>query len=142
LVSTKYENYNRYIDYNNGETVRSYEFITRSNKRAYLKFRRLASFVYYNVVAYRIEVTYDGEIELLSVLDGDVRTYANPDDPRLSSEQKQLMKVIDLGENLDTSYLLMETSYTNLRQATIVKHIVISENEYTIRKIQIKDNKN
>lgn len=140
LVNTKYENYKRYVDYSNGETVRSYEFITRSNKRAYLTFRRLASFVYYNVASYRIEVTYDGEIELLSVIDGDVRTYANPNDPRTSNEQKQLLKVKDLGENLDTTYLLMETSRTNLSQATLVKHIVISENEYTLEN-SIKDTK-
>ncbi len=140
LVNTKYKNYNRYIDYDNGETVRSYEFITRSNKKAYLKFRRLASFVYYNVVAYKIEVIYDGEIALLSVIDGDVTTYADPNDPRISSEQKQLLKVKDLGENADISYLLMNTSNTNLSQATIVKHIVLSENEYAIEN-SIKETK-
>jgi len=138
LINTKYQNYRRYIDYEKGETVREYEFLTRNNKIAYLKFRRLASFVNLNVVSYSIEVKYDGEIVLLSILDGDVKPYSDPNDPRISNESKDLMEISDIGEKDDTSYLLLNTKNTSILQATLVKHLILTENDYSMDHI-VKD---
>lgn len=132
LYENRYETYYRHVDYHSGETERSYIYITQSGKKAHLKFNRLASMVNPHVLAYRIEVIYDGLIEFISVLDGDIENYSNPGDPRTGQGHTKLMKIIEMDYlNLD-SRLLMETKTTKIKQATLVRHNVSSPVEYEL----------
>ncbi|MDW7660055.1 MAG: glycosyl hydrolase family 65 protein [Bacillota bacterium] len=132
LYENRYETYYRHVDYHKGETERSYIYITRTGKKAHLKFNRLASLVNAHILAYRIEVIFDGKIELVSVLDGDIENYSNPDDPRTGQGHTKLMEILQIDFKDLESRLLMETKSTKIKQATIVRHNVISPMDYEL----------
>lgn len=132
LYEDRYETYYRHVDFQCGETERSYVFITESGKKAHLKFNRLASMVNPHVLAYKIDVIYDGKIEFVSILDGEIENYSNPNDPRTGQGHTQLMEVEQIDyKNLD-SWLLMTTKTTKIKQATLVKHNILSQDEYEL----------
>ncbi len=130
LYENKYETYYRHVDYHCGETERSYVFITKSGKKAHLKFNRLASMVNPHVLAYKIEVIYEGHIEFTSILDGSIENYSNPGDPRTGQGHTQLMEILKIDYNTLESRLLMETKTTKIKQATLVRHNVSSPEEH------------
>ncbi|MBE0451448.1 MAG: glycoside hydrolase family 65 protein [Clostridia bacterium] len=132
LYEGRYETYYRHVDYQRGETERSYIYITQSGKKAHLKFNRLASMVNPHVLAYKIEVIYDGQIEFISVLDGDIENYSNPEDPRTGQGHTKLMEVLEMDFNDLESSLLLETKTTKIKQATMVRHNVSSPVEYEL----------
>ena len=132
LVSGNYNGYKRFLDMKNGEAVRSYIFKTSSGKSADLKFRRLASLSRFNLLAYQISVTYDGDIRLISVCDTDIENYSNPNDPRTGQGHTRLMSLEWLEEKNNIIYALMKTKTTNIEQLTTISHNITSNNCYEI----------
>lgn len=132
LYPGRYETYYRYLDYQKGESDRSYVFITKSGRKAHVKFTRMASFVYPHVFKYRIEVIFNGPIELKSVLDGEIENYANPLDPRTGSGHTQLMEIQRIGHEGNDSYVELKTKTTGIHQMTVVRHKVTASDSYTL----------
>ncbi|MBM7561680.1 glycoside hydrolase family 65 protein [Fusibacter tunisiensis] len=127
LIEGKFETYYRHLDYHKGTSERSYVFMTSSGYKGHLKFTRMASLVNPHLFLYRIEVIYDGAIRLESVLEGGVENYSNPADPRTGAGHTKLMTILKLGHTDAESFVTLETSNTNLQQATVVKHMVYSD---------------
>lgn len=124
LIKGRYQNYLRALDYLKGETRRSYTFITKSGKEAKLCFIRMASFVEKNNLIYRIEVEYEGDIELVSICDANIENYSNPNDPRTGQSHTELMKLMDLSCHGEDVHAIMQTQNTEIKQATAVHHKV------------------
>ncbi len=124
LVEGRYQEYLRTLDYLKGETCRSYVFITKSGKEAKLRFKRLASFVERNILVYRIEVKYEGQIELVSVCDANIENYSNSNDPRTGQSHTKLMKLLKLSYDGKDVRAIMQTQSTEIKQATVVRHQV------------------
>ncbi|MBF4694160.1 beta-phosphoglucomutase [Fusibacter ferrireducens] len=124
LVEGRYQAYLRTLDYLKGETRRSYIFITKSGRKAQLCFKRLASFVEKNILVYRIEVQYEGVIELVSICDTNIENYSNPNDPRTGQSHTQLMKLMALSHEGEDVHVMMQTQNTSIKQATTVRHHV------------------
>lgn len=122
------KNYYRTLDYQRGSAIRGYDYRTKSGKWAKISFERMASFEQVSTFVYQIKVAYDGEIELISVLDADVANHTDEKDPRLGKGHAKLMRCesLEADQTALTVKCLMSTQTTNLAQATVVKHSVDS----------------
>ena len=140
LTSGKYDNYYRWLDYQQGESERGYVYTTSSGKTAKLKFNRMASLKHLNFVIYRIEAEYDGNIELKSILEGDVENYTIPGDPRIGQGHTKLMDPVSMEPSGTYVHCVLRTKTTRIDQATVVRHHVESEHEYQISSV-VKNNR-
>jgi alpha,alpha-trehalose phosphorylase len=132
LATGKYEGYYRWLDYQQGESERGYAYKTESGKTAKLRFNRMASLKHLNFVIYRIEVDYEGVIELKSVLYGDVENYTTPGDPRIGQGHTKLMVPVSMEPSGRYIHCVLRTKTTGIDQATVISHLVESEHEYKI----------
>ena len=128
----KYHNYYRWLDYQQGESERGYSYKTNSGKVAKLRFNRMASLKHLNYVIYRIEVEYEGIIELKTVLDGDVENYTAPGDPRVGQGHTKLMVPVSMEPLGEYVHCVLRTKTTGIDQATVIRHFVESDHEYHI----------
>lgn len=135
LTSGKYQDYYRWLDYQQGESERGYAYKTESGRIARLKFNRMASLKHLNFVIYRIEVEYEGLIELKSVLLGDVENYTTPGDPRVGQGHTKLMDPVSIEPAGSYVHCVLRTKTTGIDQATVIRHHVDSEQEYQITSI-------
>lgn len=128
----QYKDYERILDYQTGESTRRFTFITESGKSAHIEFKRMASFTRKALMIYRISVVYDGEIELISILDTDIENYSNPDDPRTGQGHTRLMRLKQLNATNSRTCALMETSKSQLEQAVCVDHIIHTKQTFDV----------
>ncbi len=123
-----FKGYERILDYKKGISTRKYAYRTATGKWAQLEFSRLASLTQREVFVYEISVTFDGQIELISLLDLDIENYGDEKDPRVGKGHGKLMDCIYL--DCDDSRMLamgvLRTKSTLIEQATVVEHQVAS----------------
>jgi len=124
--------YERSIDFQTGESVRSYVYITREGKHAYVSFHRLASFHQKNTLIYKIEVQFEGDIELRSVCDTEIENYTNPNDPRTGQGHSRLMKLVSLESEGHHVHALMQTKQTQIEQAVSILHNIHASGPYQV----------
>ncbi|HBH12633.1 MAG: Glycoside hydrolase family protein [Clostridiales bacterium 38_11] len=132
LNAGKYEDYYRWLDYQQGESERGYTYKTESGKTAKLRFNRMASLKHLNFVIYRIEVEYEGVIELKSIIYGDVENYTTPGDPRVGQGHTKLMEPVTMEATAEYVHCVLRTKTTGIDQATIIRHHAESDNKYQI----------
>jgi len=132
LSEGKYEHYERLLDFQLGESKRSYTFITKSGKRASILFRRMASFSEGGTLIYKIEVAYHGAIKMVSVCDTDIENYSNPNDPRTGQGHTKLMELVSLTHDVNHVYALMKTKTTGIEQAVSIRHLISGAEDYSI----------
>jgi len=130
LCNNQHENYKRVLDYHSGITVRSYEYITKKGKWAKITFERLASLWIKNAFIYRIEVDYEGEIELRSVVDANIMNSGDPKDPRNSNSSESLLNPMHLEAENNRVYSMMKTKSTSIIQSTVIDHFLLTDLEY------------
>ncbi|HAS74031.1 MAG TPA: beta-phosphoglucomutase [Clostridiales bacterium UBA8960] len=126
------DSYERYLDFQAGESRRTYIYETRQGKRASIEFKRLASLTETNFLLYKIEVVYDGKIELISICDTSVENYTNPNDPRTGQGHSKLLDQVMLECKEDKVFAAMKTKNSNLTIATIVSHQVQSNADFVL----------
>lgn len=120
LAPERLRDYERSLNFEQGQTTRTYTYLCKSGKEAKLKFERIASLVYPECFCYRISVDYPGQIHLVTHLDGDVENYVNPKDPRVGSGHSKLLKCLAISATQQEGNLLMEVASTGIRQAVAV----------------------
>lgn len=125
LADGKFTDYHRTLDFQTGETTRTYRYFTSTGKSAAISFRRLASFEHVNFLLYKIEVEFDGEIELVSLCDTDIENYSNPNDPRIGQGHTKLMTLLSLVGYDQVVYASMRTATTQIEQAVAISHKVL-----------------
>ena len=77
-----------------------------------LTFRRLVSFAHRELFAIdvRIEpVNFNGQVRILSTVNGKVKNYTNANDPRVGAGHAERMTVIDAGVKGGDAYVVDET---------------------------------
>lgn len=125
LLDGKFTDYHRTLDFQTGETTRTYRYFTSIGKSAEISFRRLASLEHVNFLLYKIEVEYDGEIEFISLCDTEVENYSNPKDPRIGQGHTKLMSLLSLVGYDQVVYASMRTATTNIEQAVAISHKIL-----------------
>lgn len=85
----KLENYQRQLDFRTGILTRTLDWTSPNGRKIHLQTQRLVCFDNKHLFAIRYEVTalnFDGQIKLISALDGQVSNIEAGDDPRVGSK--------------------------------------------------------
>ena len=141
----------RWLDMQNGYTVRKILWKAPNGKEADLEIRRMASFSHLPlfVIDYQITpVNFSGEIRIESEHQGNVKNYCNPNDPRVAGESFQHL-IPCCGEVKDNvSYLVTNTSASGLQVCTAVKNVItageaqaeeiVLENHHAVQKFIVQ----
>lgn len=109
IDASKMTDYFRVLDLQKGLVERRYKYITKNGKEANLSFKRLASFTIKNLLCYEIDVEFDGEIEIISLLDSDVSNHSDASDPRVATGHEKLLKLNKMFVTDDLVICEMET---------------------------------
>ncbi len=125
LSSEQHLNYQRYMDYQTGIYTRAYDYKTKSGKIASIQFNRLASLWKKNHFIYKVSVSYDGLIKLVSIVDAGIENFADAGDPRVATGHSKLMNCVSLTASDNRVSCLMTTSNSGLDQATVVDYRII-----------------
>lgn len=82
------QNYERELDMKKGLTTRRYLWTGKSGKGLVFEARRMASLEHpeYFLMSYRLTALDDLDLDLKSLVDGNVENFSDPDDPRVSGE--------------------------------------------------------
>lgn len=116
--------FERRLDMQNGYVLRRVRQRTK-NGEVEVKFRRMASFVYPQLVLFEAEIisiSYVGDVNVVSTQDGEVYNFADESDPRVASEREQNLFVRKIWENENGSFVLSETARSGLFLASAVGH--------------------
>ncbi len=117
------ENLCRTLDMNRGITTRTLRWHMPEGKSVDFDIRRMASFSEKSLfmIDYRVtSVDYSGRAQILSLHEGIVHNYSNPNDPRMAAESGDYLKKV-AGKTIgDVSLLVSETASTHLRVASAV----------------------
>lgn len=126
---SKIKDYNRLLDFQKGFSERGYKYITKSGKEGSIVFRRLASFAAPNILCYEISVQYDGEIEIVSVLNSNVSNHSDVNDPRVAAGNEKLLTVKKLFVKSDLAFCEMETITSKVPILSVVDYEAESQGE-------------
>ncbi len=137
LLEGHYEAYHRMLAFETGESVRRYRYITCTGTVGKVCFRRLVSQLDRHLAVFRVEIDYDGQIEVRSLVDGNVENYSNRNDPRTGQGHTKLTSVISVGIDRETISLALKTQSTEIEVAALVEHRIFSEAQ-TFVKSEVK----
>ncbi len=88
--------FDRGLDIEKGYAYRIIDWTSPSGHRMKIEFRRLTSFVVKEVAVISViftSINYDGVVEVLSSVEGEVTNYASEDDPRVADDHGMLMDI-------------------------------------------------
>lgn len=122
--------YYRILDLQKGFTERGYIYRTAAGKEAKVQFKRLASFVERNIFCYEISVQYDGEIQIVSLLDADVSNHSDAKDPRVASGHAKLLETQQMFVEGSTAFCKVKTITTEISLLSRVEHEAMSNQEF------------
>ena len=108
-----------------GYSERIVQWKSPEGKEIKLTFRRLVSFAHRELFAIdvRIEpVNFNGQVRILSTVNGKVKNYTNANDPRVGAGHAERMTVIDAGVKGSDAYVVDETMASKLRAACVTRH--------------------
>ncbi|MDF2532231.1 MAG: glycoside hydrolase family 65, partial [Clostridia bacterium] len=114
IETAKMYDYYRVLDLQKGLLERGYKYKTKNGKEAKLSFKRLASFTIKNLLCYEIDVEFDGEIEIISLLDSNVSNHSDASDPRVASGHEKLLNLHKMHTVDDLVFCEMETITSKL----------------------------
>ena len=124
IKASQIRDYFRVLDLQKGLMERSYKYITKSGKAAKIAFRRMASFAAKNILCYEIDIYYDGEIEIISFLDSDVRNHSDSYDPRVANGHDKLLHLNKLSIEGTLVFCEMETITTKIPILSMIEYEV------------------
>ena len=94
--SNKVSDYHYYLDMKDGLVHRSFIYDTEKGK-IQITFKRFTSFIkpgLFNIRCVIKSIDYSGELNIRSILDGNVSNYTNASDPRVASGNGKMIKTI------------------------------------------------
>ena len=129
IDTSKITDYFRALDLQKGLVERRYKYITKNGKEAKLSFKRLASFAIKNLLCYEIDVEFDGEIEIISLLDSDVSNHSDASDPRVATGHEKLLRLQKMLVTDDLAFCEMETITSKISLLCVVKYQLVSKGD-------------
>lgn len=114
--------YNRILHMDKGLTERILHWRSRQGHELIIKFTRLVSFhiqeLFYQFVTLT-PISNPIPVQIVSTMNGDVKNYANRNDPRVASDDKKHIKINQLLQCEDYSFIELETCRSGLRSAAL-----------------------
>lgn len=115
----------RHLHMDKGYAERKVQWTSPSGKEIRLTFRRLVSFTRRELFAIQLQlepVNFNGRVRIVSTVNGNVKNYTNPNDPRVGAGHAERMTVIDAGVRGQDGYVIDETMASKLRAACVTRH--------------------
>lgn len=122
--------YERRLHMDKGFSERVVQWKSPGGKEVRFVFRRLVSFRHRELFAIhvRIEpVNYNGPVTIVSTLNGKVKNYTNPKDPRVGAGHAERMTVVDTGVKDSYGWVVDETMSSRLRASCVTSHRLDTE---------------
>ncbi|WP_054954894.1 glycoside hydrolase family 65 protein [Paenibacillus dakarensis] len=123
-VITKQE---RYLHMDKGYSERIVHWKSPAGKEIKLTFRRLVSFTHRELFAIDVQIepiNFNGKVRIVSTINGKVKNYTNPNDPRVAAGHAERMTVVDAGVKGYDGYVMDETMASKLQAACVSRHRV------------------
>ncbi len=137
LFSGKVLFYKRILNAKTGIVTRTIEWESPKKEIVKLVFKRLASFEQLELflINCSIEaVNFEGEIEVLSIINGDVSNIVSSDDPRVGTANAKALSVIEMTVDNNASFIEAKTKHSNLKVVGGISHQFPSNFTETIQK--------
>jgi alpha,alpha-trehalose phosphorylase len=109
--------YERFLHLDQGFTERVIHWRSPLGKEVKLSFRRLVSFTEKEVFIQQITiepVTYQGQVRMVSTVNGDVSNFVDPNDPRVASGHGKRLNVSNVKQVSDISFVECGTDRSGL----------------------------
>ncbi len=120
----------RWVDMQRGYTGRKVIWRSPKGKEIELVIKRMVSFHQLSLftIEYMVKpLNFQGEIEFISIHNGEVMNYSDPKDPRVASESVKNLYPYDIQIVEDASFIKAKTSKSELTVCTGVKNILTKE---------------
>jgi len=117
--------FERQFHMDKGYSERSLHWQSPSGKEIKVTFRRLVSFVHRELFAIHVRlepVNFNGEVTLVSTINGNVLNYTNANDPRVAAGHAKRMNVTDFGTRGEYGYVVDATMTSDLKSACVTRH--------------------
>lgn len=117
--------FERELNFKTGIASRKIHWKSPLGEEMNIVFKRLISFVEKEVFLIEIEIeslNFEGQIEIVSIIDGDVSNIVVEDDPRIGSSNSKALEVIEVKEKDKNSFVVAKTENSNLTVAAGVCH--------------------
>jgi len=131
--------YERVLDFKKGIVTRSIKWQSPKGNEIDIVFKRLVSFTQRELFLIHINVeavNFDGEIEIISILDGDVSNIVASDDPRIGSSNAKSLKIVDIINENCNSFIKASTAYSKLSVVGGISHSSSQKLKETVSKKQ------
>lgn len=134
----------RELQMEEGYTTRRVVWRSPKGKEVEIYIKRMTSFVQLSLftIEYQVKaLNFDDTITFLSMHNGDVSNYCNPNDPRVAGESFQHLIPVSAEIVDDVSYLLTNTSKSGLSVCTAVKNVLLNKDGNDFKSDEHKVNK-
>lgn len=122
--------YERNLHMDGGYSERIIHWQAPSGREIKLHFRRLVSFTHKELFAIDIllePVNFNGDIRIVSGLEGEVRNYTNSNDPRVGAGHAKRLNVTECGLRGNDLYVQDETMASGMAAACVTRHQVTGQ---------------
>ncbi|MEQ6388437.1 glycosyl hydrolase family 65 protein [Bacillaceae bacterium S4-13-58] len=117
--------YERKLQMDQAISERMVHWKSPEGKEVEFHFERLVSFIHRELFVIKVTVTplnFDGEITIVSTVNGNVTNYTNPNDPRVGAGHAKRLHTIDGGVYSNKGYIVAEAEVSKLRTACVAHH--------------------
>lgn len=115
----------RTMDMARGVALREMTWLSPKGRTVHIRIERMASFDEPSlfIIRYTVEsVNFDGVLAFTSLQSGDVTSYADPDDPRVSQMAHRHIEVVDMHHDGEIDVMACRTVASGLTMASAVAH--------------------
>lgn len=126
-------NEKRFLDINKGIYTREVKWQSPKGNTIKIRFDRLTSFEVLELALVNItveSVDFEGELKIISTVNGNVENYTNSNDPRVASSHGKLLKVNKIKTRDSIAQLTCLTKRSNLEVCCSVDYSVVMETSY------------
>ncbi|MEC0139841.1 glycosyl hydrolase family 65 protein [Paenibacillus macerans] len=127
--------YERTLHMDKGYSERIVQWKSPQGKEVKLTFRRLVSFTRRELFAIDISiepVNFTGNLKIVSIVNGKVENYTNPNDPRVGAGHAKRMTIADAGVQGQYGYVVDETMVSKMKAACVTRHLLDGEASVTL----------
>ncbi|HHU08114.1 MAG TPA: beta-phosphoglucomutase [Clostridiaceae bacterium] len=115
VIDGEIEDFVRELDFEDGLSRRSYQYLTTAGKTARISFEELLSFPYKELRSWTLNITYDGKIEVRNNIDFHFFNVSSKEDPRLAYHDYTLAEVVKAQYESGRGEILIETLQTKIQ---------------------------
>lgn len=117
--------FSRRLDMARGLATRSMTWLSPKGRALRIQIERMASFPEPSLFVIRYAVSsvdFDGALLFESTQDGDVESYADPDDPRVAQRRHRHLKTVGVRKEDGVSVMVCQTIASGLTMASAIAH--------------------